>query len=119
MAKKVRNHPPEVLWIKKNKDFINIKAIEQHLGIPAKCLNNFCRGFYGVHEQYWPKIVAWVREFVEISQAEPQKSPTPAPVGDIEPVTVQVKKLVHEKSGAKTASNDFLENRRRAKGQKP
>lgn len=61
-----RIYPPEILWIKKNKDVLSIYLIEKKLGMPQKTLNNFVRGFYGLNERWWPGLVKWVSGFVEI-----------------------------------------------------
>lgn len=109
MAKTIRNYPPEILWIKKSEDFISLRAIEQHLKLPAKCLTYYCRGFYGIKEEYWPRIVAWVREFAKIGPAsmpEPVAAPKKAPV---------IKEAPPVKS-QKSASNSYLESRRQKKG---
>lgn len=59
------NYPSEVLWIKRNKDVLNLKSVAKDIGIPAKNLWNYCNDVHSLNEKWWPKAIKWVKKVNE------------------------------------------------------
>jgi len=55
-------YPPEVLWIKQNKDILNLKAVAEGTKIPVKNLWNYCNNIHSLNSKHWKSASKWVQK---------------------------------------------------------
>lgn len=126
MAKE-RIYPPELLWIKKNQDILNIFQIESQLGMTQSTMRGFLKGYLGLNEKWWDSVVKWVRAFVQMPSngaakpEAPKSAPKKAATGLADKkkgsqVKVPVPKEAPKMTQKTPAVNSFLERRRLQKG---
>ena len=53
MANVQKQYPAEVIWIKDNKDILNLKSVADKTGIPAKNLWNYCHDVHSLNEKWF------------------------------------------------------------------
>ena len=57
----MKDCPPEVLWLKKNRRFLSLRQIAADIGIPHKTLVNYCNETHSLNESWWKPVTKWVR----------------------------------------------------------
>jgi hypothetical protein len=101
-------------WIKENRKFLSINAIEKEIGIYQKGLAIFVNGDRGLPVAWHEPVVKWAKKFLALSgsvAAQPTK-PILKPLAAVKPKTVQPAK----KTSA--VNTNYLEQRRGLKSAK-
>lgn len=57
-----------VEWLKKNKEFLKISAIEKEIGCPSTTLQKWIKGDQGLPGRWVKPLEKWIQKFINSSK---------------------------------------------------